>query len=713
MKLLYRAALLAVLAAGLTSAAAQTGRKALDRAPRSANPYTAFLPAGVEPDYEYWDVALSRQAKARAARLGPARFATITHDEGEASGTRGQNDTFDTAEVIGGFGSGGDAVLTIRGGFADPLSGAPTEVAPFDEEDGSIDDASDTGLGAREAIVVRGATLGDGAFGTTTGDFDVYAITAPVEGGTLVADIDTPAGGSLDPTLTLLDADGTLVAFNDDDDESFDSYLEVTLVEAGTYYVVVGAYDSGLVDPFDAGSGSGASSTGGYDLLLALVEVDLDVYAFDLRAGDIVGVGDGTEGLAAVAFISPDGEFRIASQQDLSGIYPVDSPLPSAGAALASAAFVAPTAGRYRLGVGGSGPYEVSVRAFRPRLEADPDVERQTLFVDFDGATIDAEALFGFGNANATLSPLADFLASWGLEASDEDALIDAILASLTETLRDDFLTVGNNRTSSVEIRNSRDHADPVGQPGVSRLIVGGTIEESGIETIGIASSIDPGNFGLEDTAIILLDLLSISDPADDNYANSLNQYPLAGGATRLDVVAEGIANITAHEAGHFLGLFHTDQFNEVANIIDQGGNLANTVGVGADGTFGTADDVDVDFVPDEFVMDEGLVGIEDGTNAIAFALSTRLPVSVIDGPIAAIVRAFPNPVVAGTDLRVEAGVGARAALYDALGRLAGRVAVDAAGTATLKTAGLAPGAYIVRIEDGADVRAVPVTVVR
>lgn len=710
MTTLHRLTSVALLAAGLSTAAAQAP-KALDRAPRSANPYTAFLPAGVVPDYAYWDTALAREATARMARLGPARRAALVYDEVEAADARGANDDFDTAEVIGGFGTSADAALRIRGGFAPAFDGTPVETTPFPEEDGSIGTASDTGLSNGAAIVIRGAVLGDGAFGATTGDFDFYAVTVDDSEPTLIVDIDTPTG-DLDPTLTVIDAAGNVGAFNDDTD-GLDSYIEVKLPGAGTYYVIVSSYDSAPGDVTDPASGDGANTTGPYDLLIGLGAIDQDAYAFDLRAGDIIGVGDGTGGVASVELYAPDGELRIGSQQDLSGIYPTDSPLLGAGASLASAAFVAPADGRYRLLVKGSGPYEVGVLAFRPRLEADPAVERQTLFIDFDGATIDAVSLFGGGNATATLSPLSAFLPGWGLEASDEDALIDAILASLEETLRDDFLTAGNNRASSVEILNSRDHADPFGQPGVSRLIVGGTIDELGIETIGIASTIDPGNFGLEDTAVTLLDLLSIADPTDDSFPNSLNQYAVAGGATRIDVVAQGVGNITAHEAGHFLGLFHTDQFNDVPNIIDQGGNLANTVGVGADLTLGTADDVDVDFVPDEFVAGEGLIGIEDGTNAIAFALSTRLPVSVVDGPAAAVVRAYPNPVVAGAGLRVEAGTEGRVVLYDALGRLAARASVDAAGAATIRTEGLAPGAYFVRIDDGADVRVVPVTVVR
>ena len=696
-----RLALLGLFVGLAGPVAAQT--KALDRAPRSANPYTAFLPAGVEPDYEYWDAALAAASAERSAAMARVSGGLV-YDEAEGTG-RGLNDTFADAELIAGFGTNAEANLTIQGGFADPFDGTPTAVSPFPEEDGSIGTASDTGLGSREAIFVQQATLGDGAFGATSGDFDFYAVTAPTPGFTLIADIDTPTGG-LDPTLTLYNAGGGVIAFNDDDD-GLDSFLSVELPAAGTYYVAVGAFASSQSDPTNPGSGSGRSSTGAYDLLLGLGEPDFDFFAFDLQAGDIIGVGNGSPGLNRVLLSSPDEGLRIASAQDASSLYPEDSPLPGGGTGDAAAAFVAPTTGRYRLEVEGSGPYQVGVQVFRPRLETDP-VEVQTLFVDFDGATINAQELFGGGNANAVLSPLSAFVTRWGFAASQEGALIDAIMASLRETILED-LALSNNPLGNVRLLNSRDDADPFGQPGVSRLIVGGTIAESGIQTIGIASSIDVGNFGLEDTGIILLDLLS----AGSGNPNSLNQFPIASGASKLAFVAQGVANITAHEAGHFLGLYHTEQFNDTPNIIDQGGNLANTVGVGSDNTFGTADDEDVDFVMDELNAAEGFQGFEDSANAIAFALSSVRAVATGDAPVAGEVRAFPSPLAAGARLRVEAGAGARAALVDVLGRVVARAEAGADGLATLATDGLAPGAYFVRVEDGEAVRVVPVTVVR
>ncbi len=73
----------------------------------------------------------------------------------------------------------------------------------------------------------------------------------------------------------------------------------------------------------------------------------------------------------------------------------------------------------------------------------------------------------------------------------------------------------------------------------------------------------------------------------------------------------------------HYFGDWHTDQFNPKAEIMDQGGNAISTFGLGPDVTFGTPDDVDVDFDLDVYVPNEGFVGIEDTLNRTAFGLST------------------------------------------------------------------------------------------
>ncbi len=209
------------------------------------------------------------------------------------------------------------------------------------------------------------------------------------------------------------------------------------------------------------------------------------------------------------------------------------------------------------------------------------------------------------------LSPLAAFLPNWGLDASNEDAVIDAIVASVEESLQEDIEAIGGNDQFDIQILNSRDHGDQSG-PLVSRIVVGGTIAEFGIPTVGIAQSIDVGNFETEEVALVLLDLLSAPEGSPDFIPTlSLNSYPLAAGTDIIDIIGTGVGNITAHEAGRFFANWHTDQFNDSPNIMDQGGNFPNTIGVGEDLVFGSEDDVDVDFGEDVYVPNEGFRGTE------------------------------------------------------------------------------------------------------
>jgi hypothetical protein len=320
-----------------------------------------------------------------------------------------------------------------------------------------------------------------------------------------------------------------------------------------------------------------------------------------------------------VELFSPDQELLVGSGQNLTSIMPVASPL--FGFSDAALAYIAPETGTYVLGLSASASitsYAAEINLYRSTFESEDSGTRQILFLDFNGATIDAAELFVFGNDSAVLSPLSEFLSGWGLNSGDQNAVIDAIIAEVTENLRTDLAAFGNNSRFNISIRNSRDHADPFGQANVSRVIIGGTMDELGIDTIGIAESIDPGNFARKETAVVLLDLLSASAA----NPNSLNGFALDPGATKIELIGVGVGNIVAHEAGHFFANFHTDQSNDDANIMDQGGNLPNTIGVGADMIFGTSDDSDVDFIADVYA-NEGFTGTEDTLNLTAFGLGS------------------------------------------------------------------------------------------
>ena len=137
--------------------------------------------------------------------------------------------------------------------------------------------------------------------------------------------------------------------------------------------------------------------------------------------------------------------------------------------------------------------------------------------------------------------------------------------------------------------------------------------------TIGIAQSIDPGNFQTDETALVLLDVMS----APAGPATSLNTY-LTPASDRIGFVAQAVGNVTSHEAGHYFGNWHTDNRSTQINLQDAGGaNFQNLYGVGPDGVGGTADDLDVDFHDDVFHPAEGFVGVEDTLGRIVFGVTS------------------------------------------------------------------------------------------
>jgi hypothetical protein len=86
--------------------------------------------------------------------------------------------------------------------------------------------------------------------------------------------------------------------------------------------------------------------------------------------------------------------------------------------------------------------------------------------------------------------------------------------------------------------------------------------------------------------------------------------------------VGTALGNVVSHEAGHFLGSYHVDQFNDVLNLMDQGGNFPLLYGVGPDGIGGTADDPDVDFGEDRWNPIERFTGAREhgGADALGAA---------------------------------------------------------------------------------------------
>lgn len=577
----------------------------------AANPYLAEVPDPAKVDYHYWARYLQRMSAKQAKRAPLNKAVTpFVYDEKEPSGQFGSNDRQANAERISGFGFGAGKTPAVRiiGQLSPPDVFVDTLATA--EDQGAIPLATDTGIPATSQGVEVTSEIGDGPHGSAgdgSGDFDFFKVTAAA-GDTIHA---TTAGSDFDTLLLVYDAAGNILAANDDANGTLQSELTFQAAQAGDYYVMVTGFLSLPNDPFDSGSGTGSDSEGNYDLQIT-TGGDTDYYAVRLHPGDVLG---GTVRGAATDLVVHkfNGAPRVGSFQDASFIYPIQSPLPGGGNAVFG--YVAEQAGWYAVSTSiGDGDYRITLEVYRPGSESARRGAKQKIFLDFDGARANT-AIFGGGGVSQ-LAPLSSFLGRWGLPGSRLNPLIDRVVTTVKENIRDDLVARGLNGQVRVKVLNSRDNPDTFGRPNVSRVIVGGTIAQSGVFTIGIAQSIDPGNYAHQETALVLLD--TVSDPDVTNDA-SFNAY-IQPGSNKVRFIGTALGNIVSHETGHFVGSFHVDQFNDVLNLMDQGGNFPLLFGVGADGVGGTADDPDVDFGVDTYNPNEGFTGLEDTLNNTAWA---------------------------------------------------------------------------------------------
>ncbi len=445
------------------------------------------------------------------------------------------------------------------------------------------------------------------------------AFLAPGTSAAQYAAISSQQYGGVSPAHSQLQGEGIQPFINTTEAEPNDVYSQATYVNLGTLdsksdgVAIVGSLSAPVIPgtPFKA---------------------DTDYFAFDLRAGDIFDAQ--VKGLPASIF---DLSILDANRQEVIGNdgptgflgrsnYPLGSPLDvTASNPNVDLAFVVPTTGRYYARVSdGDSPYTLTLRVRRPELETTPVGTKQKIFLDFDGEILRRDIFETPGTAR--LSPMSEFLTGWGLTAADESRMIDKII----DVFKSKFFgsssvwDLGGNGWYSVtgvagqfdlEILNSRDNPDAFGQPNVSRIIFGGTQAQLNIDTIGIAQSIDVGNFDTEETAVVLLDLI---EPL-------WGIIPRAGNVPLEDVLAAAIGAVGVHEAGHFFGAWHTLNGNASNQIMDTGGNLDGLIGVGTDGIFGTADDRNVQFGTDTYDPFASAIpyGKQNSTAAVAFGLAT------------------------------------------------------------------------------------------
>ncbi|WP_425617171.1 pre-peptidase C-terminal domain-containing protein [Anatilimnocola sp. NA78] len=157
------------------------------------------------------------------------------------------------------------------------------------ENNNTISQAQPTGitLGGASIANLANGFIGDGAFGTTSGDYDFYSFTAgPGQRVTIEVNAAGLGVGTLaDSHVTLYSSTGGFIDQDDNGGTGLDSRLEFTVGAAGTYYFAVrsgGAGVGNLTNPFNGSSGSGAAFTGSYNVTVTKEDFGLSrLYAFE------------------------------------------------------------------------------------------------------------------------------------------------------------------------------------------------------------------------------------------------------------------------------------------------------------------------------------------------------------------------------------------------------------------------------------------------
>lgn len=633
------------------------GAQTTPTSPVTPDPMLSILPPGVSGDADYWNQMRRNRAIANGAKSGGSSSGPIVYDEREKG--QGANDTPDHAERIRSFGlrSGQRNEACINGSLGD----IPTRNLTQVEDDGAIPLALATGVdGTAEKIAFSGV-IGDGPMAGTVSDYDFVRVFLPA-GTTFSISVATPEPfGPLDPFVTFYLPDGTIIFQQDDGGNGFDTFVTLTVGANDLDFLMAiggfGAFEP--ADPFNSTGGSitgNIGSEGTYDFEMTVFPNgggDVDFFEVHLEKGDVFGAAVDIAGSPRVEIYNQHGELE-KGVTGFGSFADPNSPLPINGTGVID--YVVERNGDYTVGVsGGFGEYKMTLGVYQPEFEREQR-RVQFLWIDYNGGPVSKEPWFGFPLVTDH-TPFRDFLPALGLPNTDAD--VRRITNKITHEVRDNIYTeieqtnvnrnlgvvvLGNDGTGAPTIFDALVAAESFTIFGitfeVSELEVSGTIAESGISTIGIASTIDPGNYSVYDDALVLLDVLS--GPATGlsfNLTARLNDVILAPGVSKEDMVATVIGNITAHEAGHYLGNFHSSNASATSNIMDEGGNFFNLAGIGPSGVFGGPDAVDLAFVTDVYSFNEGFDGDNNTTINTAFALryfpfgrpwaSTAMPVEI------------------------------------------------------------------------------------
>ena len=584
-----------------------------------ANPHLAILPVDSEPNYDYWLQSNSTNINAFAkSRPLSARTNTTTQvdnviNEQESSEVFGENDTKENAQSLNinyGQLTALYGMLTVQAQpqiFTDSLS----ESLEQNDTSSSATSLNMAVSGIRHKVE---GSLNDGSQSFNGRDYDIHKLS------------------NLNPNLPLYieytasEYKNENISFSDENRQNFIAYIPEFYSVLPFFnhfqtdlYVAIGASTLNTKEGFDVSTDrNGFSILDQYQMTYYQPEMDLDYYKINLNEGDLLSVSSNYSNVL-LQVESPLERF-VAGISALGFVYPSDSPAIKTGAS--NIAYTATESGEHTIIIKTSdiarqsADYEILFQREKASSNLLEEGEAQIVFLDFDGATLNGLPFNGI-NENITLSGLSQFLSDFELAASDETQLTQEIISVFTDHFGKLLGTLSDGSKPKLTIRNSLEHDDTFGDKNVSRIIIGGSIEELKLATIGIAQSLDPGNFKKEETGIVLLDLLS----SEDNKANSLNFLNKDPSISKINLVANAVGTIAAHELGHILSGFHTNNANDTYNIMDAGGNQDNRLGIGEDGIFGTSDDQAILFQKDEYDPNLNYFGEQDTAKQIAQGL--------------------------------------------------------------------------------------------
>ena len=619
------------------------------------------------------------------------------------------NNNFDDAQVIPNFGTEQNQIqnFTLSGALGESnLLGNPTILKNEIEDNHSFSRANFIDFEDNQAVKINGSLENLIKSETLSGDVDIFQFPIK-EGSSYIFNIENNAENPNSLFALLFEGDGDALlgtfVFEESQNilytpEGFTGNLTIALASNTDFSTAFRLRNPETVFP--------TADTAPYEIAAREIPnvTDLDFYSVQLKKGDVFGISGVSEFPLQMGLFGTEVGNSIAVENRLSIRSEERNPLPTEGEF--GFHYVIPEDGEHLIFVrNGYGSYNLNVGVTRPGNEQKDSFGRQIIFLNMAGAELSLNEFFEGNNEDTRprqLSPLSSFLNNWGLdEKRDLRRLAAKVTDKFNAKVDTEIQETGINPDANVLIIS--DFGDPRRRDQIlnflnktekpfSRLIVGGTSREFGTRTLGLSSAIDVGNFDLSDNGIVLLDELSSLSTTE---ISSINNIPVVEGIEKIDLVAEVLSNIAAHEAGHFLGCWHSDNNTNEISIMDQGGiGVFHRAGIFEDGVFGDENTMEVSFKISRYSRNEGsFLGFNETDTNVAFGLTTKRNRSLKQGddfanfvnrlrlannlPSILAVSSYPNPQSASETSTLIINAGADSNLNVSLFDLHGKKITD------------------------------------